>query len=443
MSQEEQTYQLVKSPAVLPDVLPRDHEYHTYVKKVVRHRCRQSGYRRITVPSFENVEIFKRAYGENSSSYKEIQKFEHRDGQMMGMRPSSMPSIARAYVQNNMHTWPAPVEFFFIDPHFKIGENPGRGRYDQFWQFGFEVLGENDPALEAQMIQMCKIIFRDLGIDEDLSLEINSLGDHSAMEAYNAALKDYFFGKERYLDEQAKIDLEENPMRLLDSDNEDISILAELAPSIEMFWDKETKNNFEELKEYLDELGIEYTVNHKLVRNADFYNGTVFEFKEMDKKGALTVGGGGHHDNLVEKMGGEPTPALGFAAGMGRIVAMMKRKKLKVPSKDHLHIFVAQLGKDAKKKCLGLIKELRDHGVKTMGAMGKGAIRHQLTVAEKFGVPYTLILGLTEVREGTIIIRDMSVGTQETVPFEDAVEKVLEKLEKSSLDKYSPGEVLY
>jgi len=433
----------INTPKAVPDILPGDHEYQTYIKKVVRHRCRQAGFRRITTPMFEKAELFDQALGKDSDSAEKLYRFEDQNGEQLAMKPDSTMSIARAYLQHNMAEWPQPVEFYYIDPHFRYEKEAGRGVYRQFWQFGFEIIGESDPALDAQMIQMCHIIFEDLGIAEPLTLQINNIGDAECQEAYNQALRDYFFDKERYLSDKCKRDLEINPMRLLNSKNEDVAILAELAPTIDLFLDEASKKDFKELQEFLDELGIEYEVNGKLIREADYYTGTVFEFWEKAGKAPKEIGSGGHFDDLIENIGGESTPGIGFAAGIERIISLMKREKLKVPSKDNLHVFVAQLSGEAKKKCLNLIRELREQGIKTMGAMGKGAIRHQLSIAEKFKVPYTLLLGLTEVREGTIIIRDMKVGTQEIVPFDEAIPRLIDKLGEKTLDKYSPGEILY
>ena len=190
-------------------------------------------------------------------------------------------------------------------------------------------------------------------------------------------------------------------------------------------------------------MGIEYTENLTLVRGLDFYTKTVFEFWDKTDGAQNAIGGGGRYDGLIELMGGKPTPACGFAAGMERIIANMKRQKIRVPQKDDLHVFVAQLGKEAKKMCLPLINDLRENGIKTMGALGKGAIKAQLRLADKFKVPYTVIIGITEVREGTAIIRDMSVGTQKTVAFDDVVAEIIDLIGDENRDMYSPGEAIY
>jgi histidyl-tRNA synthetase len=169
----------------------------------------------------------------------------------------------------------------------------------------------------------------------------------------------------------------------------------------------------------------------------------VFEFWDKNEGAQNAIGGGGRYDGLCEILGGAPTPGTGFAAGIERLIANMKIQKIKVPKKDDLHVFVAQLGLEAKKKCLPLMELLRNEGIKTMGALGKGAIRDQLRLADKFGVPYTVLIGITEVREGTAIIRNMSKGTQETVDMDDVVSVLKKKIGEKNLDKYSPGELLY
>jgi histidyl-tRNA synthetase len=430
-------------PQAVPDILPYDHEYQTYIKKVIRHRCRQSGFRRITVPMFERAEIFDLAYGQSSELARQLYRFTDPEGVELALKPDSTVGICRSYIENEMYDMAQPVELYYIDPHFRFEKNTGKGTYRQFWQFGFEVLGERDSALDAQLIQMAQKIFTDLGVNDLLGLKINNLGNKDSREKYKQALRDYFFGKERYMSEEAKQDLEINPIRLLNYQDEDMKILAELAPTIDLYLDKQSKEDFALFQEYLTELGVTFEVDRTLVRGADFYTGNVFEIHEISAEHEKHIGGGGHFDYLIEDLGGEPTPGIGFAVGMERVISLMKREKIRVPSKDDLHVFVAQLSSESKKKCLNLIAALRENGVKTVGAMGKGAIRHQLTIAEKFKVPYTLLLGLTEVRDGTIIIRNMKNGTQETVPFSEAVERVIKKLGKSKLDTYSPGEVLY
>ncbi|MCC7431998.1 histidine--tRNA ligase, partial [Candidatus Peregrinibacteria bacterium] len=427
-----------QTPKGVHDILPHDHEYHTYIKKIVRHRCRQAGFKRITTPMFEFTEVFKRSIGEVTDVVsKEMYTFEDRKGRSLTLKPEGTASICRAYIQHGMQNLPQPVELYYIEPHFRY-ERPQAGRYRQFWQFGFEMIGETDPALDAQVILLAYRIYQDLGIAPSLKLQINNIGDLESRKNYVVALKDYYFGKERYLSEEDRVRLQKNPLRILDSKNEDTIILNQSAPKFIDYISKESREYHEEVKEYLTDLGIEFTENDKLVRGLDYYNQTVFEFWDEKKGAQNSVGGGGRYDGLMEILGGQPAPAIGFAMGLERVIAQMKRNKVRVPSKDDLHVFVAQLGREAKKVCLPLINELRETGIKTMGALGKGAFKNQLKIADRFKVPYCVLIGLTEVREGTAIIRDMKVGTQKTVKMDQVVAEMVKRIGKENLDFYDP-----
>lgn len=427
-----------QTPKGVHDILPHDHEYHTYIKKIVRHRCRQAGFKRISTPIFEFTEVFKRSVGEATDIVsKEMYTFEDRKGRSLTLKPESTASICRAYIQHGMHNLPQPVELYYIEPHFRY-ERPQAGRYRQFWQFGFEVLGEEDPALDAQTVLLAYRIYQDLGIADTLKLQINNIGDLESRKVYAEALRDYYYGKERYLSEEDRVRLEKNPLRILDSKNEDTVILNQSAPKFKDFISTESLQYHEEVLEYLTDLGIEYIPNDTLVRGLDYYSQTVFEFWDEKKAGQNSLGGGGRYDGLMELLGGQPTPAIGFAMGLERVIAQMKRNKVRVPSKDDLHVFVAQLGRAAKKVCLPLISALRERGVKTLGALGKGAIKNQLKIADRFKAPFCILIGLTEMREGTAIIRDMTVGSQTTVKMDIVVEEVIKRIGQKNLDYYNP-----
>lgn len=433
-----EVYQTAKG---VHDILPEDHEFHTFIKKVIRHRGRQAGFRRISTPIFEYTDVFIRSIGEGSDIVsKEMYTFEDKKGRSLTLKPEGTAGVARSYIQHGMNQWPQPVLLYYFEPHFRY-DRPQKGRYRQFWQFGFEIIGESDPALDAQLIQLVNSIHKDLGIDHIFELQLNTIGTTESRKDYIAALQDYYAGKERSLCEDCKVRIEKNILRLLDCKEEDCRILAELAPVMRDYLDQESREFHDELKEYLDEIGIKYVENPKLVRGLDYYSKTVFEFWDKNEGAQNAVGGGGRYDGLIEIMGGQNTPAVGYAAGVERLIANMKRGKVRVPSKDELHVFVAQLGREAKRKCLGLIAQLRNSGIKTMGALGKGSINIQLKLADKFKVVYTVLIGLTEVREGTAIIRNMKKGTQEKVKMEKVVDRLIKLVGEENLDKYTPGEV--
>lgn len=432
-----------QTPKGVHDILPADHDYHTYIKKVVRHRARQAGFRRISTPMFEFTEVFKRSIGDTSDIVsKEMYTFEDRKGRSLTLKPESTAGVVRAYIQNNMNQWPQPVLLYYFEPHFRY-DRPQKGRYRQFWQYGFEIIGESDPALDAQLIQLADRIHQDLGIAHLFELQLNTIGSLEARHRYMQALQDFYVGKERSLCEDCKARLDKNPMRLLDCKAEDCRILAELAPAMKDYLDKESVEYHEELKSYLDEIGIKYVENDKLIRGLDYYSKTVFEFWDKTDGAQNSIGGGGRYDGLVELLGGQPTPSVGYASGVERVIANMKIEKVRVPTKDDLHVFVAQLGVEAKRKCLGLIEDLREAGIKTMGALGKGAMNVQLRLADKFKAPYAVLIGITEVREGTAIIRDMKKGVQEKVRMDEVVDRIVELIGDENLDKYSPGELVY
>jgi histidyl-tRNA synthetase len=432
-----------QAPKGVHDILPKDHEYYTFIKKVVRHRCRQAGFRRITTPIFESTDVFARSIGDTSDIVsKEMYTFEDKKGRSLTLKPEGTAGVVRSYIQSGMSSWPQPVELYYIEPHFRY-DRPQKGRYRQFWQFGYEVIGESDPAIDAQIIYLSQKILDDLGISQLFTVQLNSIGCPACRPTYLQTLKDYYYGKERSLCSNCKGRLEKNPLRLLDCKEEDCQILAQIAPKLSDYLCEECKEYDSHVKEFLDEMNIEYVENPSLVRGLDYYTKTVFEFWDRTDGAQNAIGGGGRYDGLVELMGGQPTPAIGFAAGMERIIANMKREKIRVPQKDDLHVFVAQLGQEAKKKCLPLIMDLRDAGIKTMGALGKGSIKTQLRLADKFEVPYTVIIGLTEVREGTAIIRDMKVGSQKTVAIEDVVDEIVALIGEDNVDTYSPGEAIY
>jgi len=438
---EKKKVQRLQTAPGIHDVLPKDHEYHTFIKKVVRHRARQAGFTRITTPVMEFTEVFERGVGEHTDIVeKEMYTFPDRSGRSMTLKPEGTAGVVRAYLQHGMGSLPQPVELFYIEPHFRY-DRPQKGRYRMFWQFGFEVIGESDPALDVQLIQMAYKIFEDLGLTDMFDLQLNNIGTKKSREKYREALINYYVGKERSLCESCNNRLHNNPMRLLDCKAEDCQILAGLAPKFEAYRSKEDKEHHERVLEYLEELEIPYNENDRLMRGLDYYTQTVWEFWDKSTGGQNAVGGGGRYDGLVEIMGGPETPAVGFACGIDRIIMHMKQNNLLPPSKDNIHVVVAQLGDLAKKKCLKIIEALRDRGVKTVGALGKGSIKAQLRLADKHNVPYALILGSTEVREGTIIIRSMDKGQQRHVPLDEVIDEVVKLIGEENLDRYSPGEV--
>jgi histidyl-tRNA synthetase len=427
-----------RTPRGTNDVLPEDHTYFTYIKKAVRHRARQAGYKRIDPPMFENTAVFQRGIGDHTDIVeKELFQVVGKDPtDQMALRPEFTAGICRAYVEHGMQQLPQPVQLYSIGQCFRY-DRPQKGRFRQFHQIDLEVIGLKDASLDAQLIQCAVKIFEDLRIMDRLTLQINNIGTSENRKAFTAALKDYFTGKERSLPELDRSRLQTNPLRLLDSKEEDTQILVKNAPKLEQFLDEESKDYHATLLSYLDALDIAYVENPMLVRGLDYYTQTVFEFWDSSTGAQNAVGGGGRYDGLIELLGGKPTPGVGMAAGIERMIWHMKEAGVKPPDKDQVDVFVAQLGPEAKKECLQLITQLRDMGVHTLGALGEASLKSQMRLADKFQARYTLLLGKMEVKEGTIILRDMKAGKQKQVPFKTILTQIKKLLGEKSLDTYS------
>lgn len=429
-----------RSPKGVHDVLPADHQYLTYIKKAVRHRARQAGYKRIDPPIFEERSLFERSIGSHTDIVEKELFSVGRKGDPessdYALRPEFTAGICRSYIEQGMQELPQPVEFYAIGPCFRY-DRPQKGRYRQFHQFDFEVIGLSDPSIDAQLIHVLIKIFDDLKILDRLTLQINNIGAPADRITYVQALKDYFTGKERNLPEQDRERLKHNPLRLFDSKEEDTQILLKLAPTLEQFIGEDSNKYHSTLLEYLQELGISFTKNPGLVRGLDYYNQTVFEFWDSSTGAQNAVGGGGRLDFLIEQLGGKSTPAVGFAVGMERVMWHMQEAGVVAPNKDQVDVFVAQLGPEAKKKCLNLVSQLRDLGVHTVGALGEASLKSQMRLADRFQARYTLLLGQLEVKEGTVILRDMAAGKQKQIPFDKAIPEVLKLIGKANLDVYS------
>lgn len=435
---------LFRTPKGTHDILPEEERYMTYIKKAVRHRARQAGYRRTDPPIFEDRRIFERGIGEHTDVVeKELFKVtgnrneDQSDASTeFALRPEFTAGICRSYVEHGMQQLPQPVELFAIGPCFRH-DRPQKGRFRQFHQFDLEVIGLKDPSLDAQLIHVITKIFADLRILDRLTLQINNIGTAENRAAFVQALKDFFIGKERNLPEKDRERLTTNPLRLLDSKEEDTQVLLKGAPLFEQFLGEDSKQYHATLLEYLDALGVKYVPNSNLVRGLDYYTQTVFEFWDQSTGSQNAVGGGGRYDGLIELLGGKPTPGVGFAGGMERIMWHMREAGVQAPHKDQVDVFVAQLGPEAKKTCLLLISALREKGVHTVGALGEASLKSQMRLADKFEARFALLLGKMEVKRDTIILRDMQKGQQQEVPFAGIVDRVIGMLGEKNLDTYT------
>lgn len=410
------------------DILPDEQPYWERVRRILSHAQLEYGYRRIETPLVEFAHLFTRSVGEGTDIVdKEMYIFNTRGGDRVALRPEFTAGIARAFIQHGMSVLAKPIKLFSLGPVYRY-DRPQEGRYREFWQANFDVFGENDPILDAQVIQLAHRVVRDLGL-KNIEFQINSIGTPESRRDYEKVLVRYLESQKHRLCQNCKERLVTSPLRILDCKEEKCIQITTHVPQSLDYLDQESRDHFKRLLEYLDELDLPYTINTRLVRGLDYYTRTVFEIRSTDKEGkTYALGGGGRYDRLVQMLGGEPTPAIGFALGLDRIILEMKRTQVKPYIEPKPRVFLAQLGDMAKKKSLRLFADLEKNGILIAESFGRGTLKSQLRVANRLGVEVTLIIGQKEALDGTAIVKDMVSGTQETVMQDklvDATKKIL------------------
>lgn len=417
-----------QTPKGTVDILPEDQKYWEKIYKAVKETARDYGFEKIDIPMFEDTDLFLQGVGASTDIVeKQMYTFKTHGGDSVTLRPEFTAGIARSYIQHGMFNLPQPVKFWYMGPVFRY-EKPQEGRFRQFSQFGFEVLGDQDPAYDAQVIKMTLNVLKAIGL-KDIGVEINSIGCKACRNAYRKELLSYYRSRVNKMCKDCKRRYKENPMRLLDCKEEECVEYKAGAPhSIDKLCD-ECKPHFKGVLEILDELEVPYSLNHFLVRGLDYYSKTVFEFfpnvdDTQERKSQSALGGGGRYDYLVELLGGRTTPSVGSACGIERVAAMMKKDNVKMPAVHAPDVFLAQLGGLAKKKAMRLFEELISAGITVSESFGKDSVKSQLKVADRVGAKFSLILGQKEALDGTVILREMVSGSQETV----SVEKIVKTL---------------
>jgi len=412
----------------MKDILPADQGYWWLVFDKARSLAKAYGFEKMDTPILEEANLFVRSVGKETDIVeKEMYIFEDLDGQKLALRPEATASIMRSYLNHGMWNLPQPIKAWYFGPMFRH-ERPQSGRYRQFHQFGFEILGEAGPVADALLIMIAYNFYTEMGVN--VSIQINSLGCPTCRENYKNELVQYYKNHRSKICETCKKRMQKNPLRLLDCKEEGCVVIKEGAPQMVDFLCDECKTHFMSVLEFLDELGLPYFLNHNLVRGLDYYTRTVFEiYSTGEDEGSQTaLGGGGRYDLLAEALGGKATPACGFAHGVERAVTRIRDSARVVPEPVKVDIFIAQLGEQARRKAFTLFEKFRHAGVRVAEAFCRSSLRGQLEQADKLGARYALIVGQKEVQDGSVIIRDMESGVQETVDFNKAVSEIQKKL---------------
>jgi histidyl-tRNA synthetase len=407
---------LYQAPRGTSDILPQEQAYWRHIEQMVAHTAQLYGYQRIDAPAFEDTKLFARSVGEDTDIVtKEMYTFEDRGGSSLTLKPEGTASVCRAYLEHGMKNLPQPVKLYYIASIFRY-ERPQAGRYRQHYQFGYEAIGDDDPALDGEVIDMAWQFLASVGLSR-LSLMINSIGCKKCRPNYVDDLKSYYKNHAQELCPDCKSRLERNPLRLLDCKNEACLKIAASAPKSADHLCPECAGHFQQLKRYLELLGLPFVVNNQLVRGLDYYTRTVFEIQPQGGGAQSTLAGGGRYDDLIEELGGKPTPALGFAAGIERIILNLKKQKVDVPPLPRPPVFIAYIGEAAKAEAAKLAADLRRKDIGVIAALGDKSLKAQLRQANNLGVSYAVIIGEEEVKGGTVIVRDMASAEQKTIPL--------------------------
>ncbi len=411
---------LYRAPRGTQDILPEDYPYWRHVTERAHAVAALYGYEFIDTPIFEETALFVRGVGEGTDIVdKEMYSFQDKGGDNLTLRPEFTAGVMRAYLEHGMRTRPQPVKLYSLGPIFRH-EKPQAGRYRQFWQFNVEAIGEVDPALDVEVMSVAWQLYEDLGF-EGLSFQINSTGDPRCRPRYIEALVAYYRQHLDVLNDDDRRRLARNPLRLLDSKAPAAQPIIEAAPKIADYLCDECAQHFARVRRYLDELNRPYVVNHRLVRGLDYYTKTVFEVYAEGIGAQNAVCGGGRYDGLIEALGGPPTPGIGFATGIERIILAMRERGIAVPGQPPPVAFIAPLGEQGKAVALKLVIELRSAGIPALLAFGDRSLKAQLRAADRAGAIYAVILGEDELALGQAALRHMAQGTQQNIPLQDVV----------------------
>lgn len=397
------------------DYLPADTALWQRIEGVLKQTLASYGYSEIRLPLVEQTPLFKRAIGEVTDVVeKEMYTFEDRNGESLTLRPEGTAGCVRAGIEHGL-LYNQEQRLWYMGPMFRY-ERPQKGRYRQFYQIGVEVFGLQGPDIDAELIMLNARWWKALGIADHVRLELNSIGSLEARAHYRDALVAFLEQHKASLDEDCKRRMYSNPMRVLDSKNPEIQQLLNDAPQLGDYLDDESREHFSGLCALLDDAGISYTVNQRLVRGLDYYNRTVIEWVTDSLGSQGTVCGGGRYDGLVEQLGGRATPAVGFAMGMERLVLLVQAVNPEFEPTSNVDVYVIASGQGVQSAAMQLAEKLRDEApeLRLMTNFGGGNFKKQFARADKWGARVALVLGEDEVKAGQVVIKDLRRGEQQT-----------------------------
>lgn len=420
MKKKERRILFIKVPKGTQDILPDDISKWYYVEDVIKEILNKYGYREIRTPFFEYTDLFVRGIGESTDIVtKEMFTFPDRKGRSLTLRPEGTAPVVRAYLEDRMDRISKVIKLFYLGPMFRC-EKPQAGRFRQFNQFGIEVIGTKSSTADAEVILTVLDVYKKLGL-KNLEILINSVGCKKCRVDYIQKLKKYLKGKKDFLCSECRERFIKNPLRILDCKKDSCKRIIEVAPVITENLCQECELHFSEVKSYLDDQKIIFHVEPRLVRGLDYYTKTAFEIISGVLGAQNAIGGGGRYDDLVEELGGKPTPAVGFAAGIERMIMAMDQQKVEWPMEKRLDVFVVKVDEKNKDIAFRLLQKIRNAGSSGDMDYFEGSLKSQMRIANKIGAKYTVIVGEEELSKNMVILRNMQTKEQKEVKIDNLI----------------------
>ncbi|MBQ9441822.1 MAG: histidine--tRNA ligase [Selenomonadaceae bacterium] len=414
---------LTNAPRGTKDILPEQVKNWVELENKIREMCKIYGYEEIRTPIFEHTELFQRGIGEGTDVVdKEMYTFTDRGDRSITLRPENTASVVRAYLQNKLYANGGLVKLFYIGSMFRY-DRPQAGRLREFHQFGVEALGEKNPAVDAEIILLAWDFLKNLGL-EDLKLKINTVGCPKCRPIYRQKLREYFFEYKNELCEDCQRRIEKNPLRLLDCKIDGGKDFVEDAPKIETCLCDECREHFDLVKKFLQSANVDFEVDSRLVRGLDYYTKTAFEIQYTPLGAQAAVAGGGRYDGLVEEIGGNPTPGIGFAMGMERLLIALEKQNLLKSAENKVEVFIVASGADAEIYAFEILTDLRRKNISATMDFAKRTMKAQMKQAAKSGAKFALIIGDDEVISKTVTIKNLETSAQEKISLQDLPKKI-------------------
>ena len=402
---------LTRAPKGTNDILPEKSHIWQYIEKEILKICDEYNFKEIRTPVFEHTELFERGVGDTTDVVeKEMYTFEDKGGRSITLRPEGTASASRSYIENGLFNTPQPSKLFYNITCYRYEKNQA-GRYREFHQFGTEVIGSQNPSVDAELMSLPMLLYKRLGL-KNLKLNINSIGCPECRKEYNEKLRDFLRPKYDELCDTCKSRFEKNPLRILDCKSTVCKEIAKGAPMLIDCICDECREHFESVKKALSDMGIEYFIDPYIVRGLDYYTKTVFEIIADNKNSNCTICGGGRYDGLVEQLGYAHTPASGFALGIERLILTMEEQGIDFPNPDTPDIFIGSIGSAASTFAQALAFNLRKDGVKCEIDHLSRSVKAQMKFANKIGAKNAVIIGDNEINEKRAKIKNMENGTE-------------------------------